>query len=626
MAERIDELRYNLQLVSDGVDGSFCDAFECVSMCSSLVRNTPGPPHKCIALLDEMPVHEFMHNLTPENAWETLLVFAKHLKLCRALQELTHLLVSQQLDLDTTMNQIKMVTTEILTPSIGHSGADNHDDDDADFADASDVEWTEEQEPCISRSHELEPDNTPPLAPHVTYPTIRQQAQQERPQRVLLSKPPKLPVSQKPQQQPIRQKAIALQEKRARQAAAAVQGETSGTTSTPDPQLVIRLNQLSRDPKTCEKDVVALMKEHPGDVLVAAQGTALLLKFVKEAQASKHMRQGPTPSNINVGHGVGHPPGYGYGTHELQGIAVAQSSVSASETETANASDMDGPRGESNEAVSYGWTDGGPGSKGGGGGISQMLFPDSHPGITVLLGTMRQHPAHPAVQLRGLMALSAIVQQQGDKSLVCLAADGGIVVVLQAMHVLPDSIKAQVAGCSILANPAINDQRVVRVTAGCRQLVLAAMARFGDDEQVQGFACLALANLAYKNDTNLYEIAEGGGVAMVIQAMKRYPDAPQVQAAACWALAAFASKDAKIQQLVLSHGGMQMCEAALQSHPAHQGVSKNGRKALYSMQHTPGSSSSAGDGGSDGSSSDEELNFDDNGGGQVGDDEECVLM
>jgi hypothetical protein len=95
VAERIAELRYNLQFVSDGIDGDFRNAFECVSLCSSLVRNTPGPPHKCIDLLDEMTVSEFMDELTPENAWETLLVFAKHLKLCRALQELTQLLVSQ---------------------------------------------------------------------------------------------------------------------------------------------------------------------------------------------------------------------------------------------------------------------------------------------------------------------------------------------------------------------------------------------------------------------------------------------------------------------------------------------------------------------------------------------------
>ena len=78
---------------------------------------------------------------------------------------------------------------------------------------------------------------------------------------------------------------------------------------------------------------------------------------------------------------------------------------------------------------------------------------------------------------------------------------------------------------------------------------------------------------------------------------------------------------------MLDQGGVKVCETALQTHPAHQGVSKNGRKALQSLTQPPGSASSGARGDDD--SSDEEFTLDD--GDEVGgrggaDDEECVVM
>ena len=61
-------------------------------------------------------------------------------------------------------------------------------------------------------------------------------------------------------------------------------------------------------------------------------------------------------------------------------------------------------------------------------------------------------------------------------------------------------------------------------------MVLKAMRRFPDDAQVQGLGCLALANLAYKNDANLLQIAEDGGIRVIVRAMRAFPDDAKVQA------------------------------------------------------------------------------------------------
>eukprot|EP00742_Colponemidia_sp_Colp-10_P003733 GILJ01003973.1.p1 GENE.GILJ01003973.1~~GILJ01003973.1.p1 ORF type:complete len:222 (-),score=30.94 GILJ01003973.1:895-1560(-) len=78
-----------------------------------------------------------------------------------------------------------------------------------------------------------------------------------------------------------------------------------------------------------------------------------------------------------------------------------------------------------------------------------------------------------------------------------------------------------------------NGNRVSLVRGGLR-LVLAAMCRFPECEEVQRNACVALAVLA-NNDENCVAIATAGGIAFVV-AMRAFPLSVDVQREACWAL------------------------------------------------------------------------------------------
>eukprot|EP00621_Florenciella_sp_RCC1693_P005348 CAMPEP_0182545454 /NCGR_PEP_ID=MMETSP1323-20130603/34576_1 /TAXON_ID=236787 /ORGANISM="Florenciella parvula, Strain RCC1693" /LENGTH=121 /DNA_ID=CAMNT_0024756609 /DNA_START=30 /DNA_END=395 /DNA_ORIENTATION=- len=100
-----------------------------------------------------------------------------------------------------------------------------------------------------------------------------------------------------------------------------------------------------------------------------------------------------------------------------------------------------------------------------------------------------------------------------------------------------------------------------------------------------------MANLVYKDDSNVEVILERHGSGRIIRAMHNLGSSVQVQAAGSWALAAMAGKNEDLREQALADGAAEACEAAISRHGKHEGedgsaaggngaVARNSRLAL----------------------------------------------
>ncbi|KAF1336837.1 hypothetical protein FI667_g12, partial [Globisporangium splendens] len=118
--------------------------------------------------------------------------------------------------------------------------------------------------------------------------------------------------------------------------------------------------------------------------------------------------------------------------------------------------------------------------------------------IVHVITSMKKHPHMLPLQREGLLCLSEYVSRDAEAHVSVVTSHGGIVSIMDAMAMLPDDQEAHVGGLSVLAHPQIADASVVRVNPESRRLVLSAMKRFPLSDQIQGFGCLALANLSLR--------------------------------------------------------------------------------------------------------------------------------
>lgn len=206
-------------------------------------------------------------------------------------------------------------------------------------------------------------------------------------------------------------------------------------------------------------------------------------------------------------------------------------------------------------------------------------------GIQVTLSAMRNFPTHRRIQLNGVLTLVSYVELD-QENYIHIAGSGGLSAIMEAMVLLPDEREAQIAALGMLGNPMIADERVIRVTAESRRLVLSAMKRFPQDEQIQGLGILALTNLGKKHVASIDEIAAKGGFELIVQSMKTFPTNSSIQAAGCFAIGTFSAKDGDLLDLALTAGAIPICERARKQFPNDSGVQHNATIALNVLLET----------------------------------------
>ena len=178
--------------------------------------------------------------------------------------------------------------------------------------------------------------------------------------------------------------------------------------------------------------------------------------------------------------------------------------------------------------------------------------------------------------------LTFFVPRRLEELARAVAAAGGVQQSLQALRHFPNDVDVQKAGCHALANMSLEGEAFVReketgfhpsfyaecvaddvVANGGLELMLAAIARFPDDAELQDSACRAIGSLAAngekisafcpreRNSATLphasthkhshadglcRQVATAGGMRVVLEAMKKHKESDLVQECGCWAI------------------------------------------------------------------------------------------
>ena len=197
--------------------------------------------------------------------------------------------------------------------------------------------------------------------------------------------------------------------------------------------------------------------------------------------------------------------------------------------------------------------------------------------ISAVVSSMRDFKRHKGIQRFGCRALSSLLE---TGSLVAIVSAGGVPAVLNSMQLMPGSEEVQGVGLGILGNSQLFDPRCLRVNSEQSiKATICAMDALPQSKMVAGLGSLALANLVYKDDSNVATLVETEGGSRVCRAMRAFPEVAQVQAACAWAIAALASKDGNLRQQVEENGGLVLCEDAASVHK-DTAVLRNTRLAI----------------------------------------------
>ncbi|CAM9839634.1 unnamed protein product [Chrysoparadoxa australica] len=264
-----------------------------------------------------------------------------------------------------------------------------------------------------------------------------------------------------------------------------------------------------------------------------------------------------------------------------------------------------------------------------------------HQRISLILDSMRQFRCNSEIQASGVACLASYIDKD-ESNIIKLAADGGFLVLLQAMEALGSNEKVQVCGCGILGSPSICSDEIVRLDYDMSiKLLLAAMEAFPLSEKIQGLSSLALANLVVKNEacidkvgispsstrgTLLWTIeslamplnmgessAEGASfsrlcpaegramltdcaslpaqlleaeaVHVIAAALLDMKESPLVQSACCWSLGLLVSKSQELCRVVLELGGQHLAVQALDAHPDAGSVTTNATYLIEAIEY-----------------------------------------
>lgn len=161
-------------------------------------------------------------------------------------------------------------------------------------------------------------------------------------------------------------------------------------------------------------------------------------------------------------------------------------------------------------------------------------------GVTLAVGTMRDHPKDAGIQSWGCALLANLAgceiapQAQALQEHICRA--GGIEVVLAAMCGHRSNAAVQQRGCLALGNATSKGVECCVAQAlqgGAVEALIAAMRAHAGSEKVQARATVALANIAFEDEHAQASMEAAGGIDAVLAAMKAHRKVCAVQRDGC---------------------------------------------------------------------------------------------
>jgi len=192
--------------------------------------------------------------------------------------------------------------------------------------------------------------------------------------------------------------------------------------------------------------------------------------------------------------------------------------------------------------------------------------------VELLAAAMRRHSQCPDVLEAACWALAGSMAMRQDLQAVASSNGASEEVVASMRRFLGAGSEVedlQTWACGALASLSASNPTQQAAIAGSRGIdaILTAMRLHVDNVRLQHMACGALSNLAANNLNNQAAIAAGGGIDVILQAMQSHPDETTVLQSAIAALWCLVKNNPEHRTLVTRARGVEYIVNAVQSHP-----------------------------------------------------------
>ena len=157
-------------------------------------------------------------------------------------------------------------------------------------------------------------------------------------------------------------------------------------------------------------------------------------------------------------------------------------------------------------------------------------------GIDVLTCALRKHPKCLGIQ-RNACFLLARLAARDTRIVPAFVSGGGLPLLLRALEVLFDEPEMQAQCMGILGCPEIISDDVVRIDCTHAATVVMAVARaYGAHKRLMSLCCLAIANLAMKDERNVEMLCRAGAPKIIVDCLKRNLDSMHALKSGVWTL------------------------------------------------------------------------------------------
>eukprot|EP00937_MAST-01D_sp_MAST-1D-sp2_P000614 g614.t1 len=203
--------------------------------------------------------------------------------------------------------------------------------------------------------------------------------------------------------------------------------------------------------------------------------------------------------------------------------------------------------------------------------------------ISAAITAMRTHIFDAGIQQQACDALCVIADTgtSKKKNRFTIAAEGGIDVVITAIHAHIRDARVLGSALSVLQHLAYNDNNKIAISkADGIAAVITAMRTHGSDAGVQWRACNVLWNLTTdKQNQYQFAIAAAGGIDVVIAAMRTHGENADIQVNGCGTLHNLSLHSGN-QASIVAEGGIGVLEAAKATCSNHEALQKSANSAL----------------------------------------------
>ena len=157
-------------------------------------------------------------------------------------------------------------------------------------------------------------------------------------------------------------------------------------------------------------------------------------------------------------------------------------------------------------------------------------------GVEILTDALRKHPKCLGLQRNACFSLARLAARD-NRIVPAFIARGGLPLLMRAMEVFFDEPEIQAQCMGILGCPEIVSDDVARIDCKhAAEVVLSVARAYGAHKRLMSLCCLAIANLALKDEQNVELLCRAGAPHIIINCLKRNMDNMNALKSGVWTL------------------------------------------------------------------------------------------